>query len=134
MPYKLKYPSGDDYELVGDAVWIGNDPTDEIQLYDFQTQPHMAVIELSEQGYFVTNRGTFVFYVNGNEVQPGDWYSLENGYEIRIGQSVITYFWVDEPVYEYEPESSSSRGWMIIAALIVVAVVVIFFYSGLHFK
>src|SRR6266849_3300631 len=96
MPYMLRYPPGYDLVLDTAPVWIGNDSTDNIIVYDLATLPHQAIIEPNVQGYGITNRGTFGFLVNGYELAPGSSFQLEPGSDIRIGQAVITYFWQDD--------------------------------------
>ncbi len=100
MPYLLRYPPGYDFILDSDPVWIGNDPNDTIILNDFAALPHQIVIELNEQGYYITNLGTFGMLVSGYELTPGSSIQLEACYNIHIGQSVITYLWEEDSFFE----------------------------------
>jgi hypothetical protein len=114
MPYMLSYPNGV-LPLGNDSVLIGNDPeNDSIFLNDFQASPSMAIIGLveineDEYGYRITNQGQSVFYVDGIEVWPGYAYDLKNeGSNITIGHSLISYSWVNDEEPEEVPVSSGS--------------------------
>ena len=104
MPYKLNYHGGV-YILGSDPVWIGNSEADDVVLYDINAAPNTALIVPYQQGYYIANHAWFSFFVNGDELTPSNSAQLDDGYEIRIGQSIITYYWEDvrfrDKVWDY---------------------------------
>jgi pSer/pThr/pTyr-binding forkhead associated (FHA) protein len=137
MTFYLKHPLGSLPLDTYTRIRIGRADDNEIQLYDAEASDYHAVIELLEDGYSIEDLGSqYGTFVNQVQLIPNQSYKLLLGNEIRIGQTTLTYYFIDDTYSQsVQYQSSIGGGGCTLGGfvlLVILAVIVYFGYTNYY--